>query len=82
MSGAEFAEHLADFERDPWGEQRADLRAAIVASTVVNWSGKQLKKGAEAAQPRDFMPYVEKPKPDMRAQLSSRFGHIVKRKAK
>ena len=28
MSGAEFAEHLADFERDPWGEQRADLRAA------------------------------------------------------
>lgn len=82
MSGAEFAEHMADFERSPWGEERADLRMAITASTIVNWSGKQLKKGADAAKPIDFMPYIEKPRPDMRAQLASRFGHIVKRKTK
>lgn len=36
MSHAEFVEHLADYAIEPWGEARGDLRAALVASTVLN----------------------------------------------
>ncbi len=38
---------------EPFGEERADLRAGIVASTMANvWRGKNGK----AAKPGDFMP--------------------------
>ncbi len=40
----------------PFGEQRADLRSAIVACTMANaWRGKNEK----AYRPRDFMPFMD-----------------------
>jgi hypothetical protein len=53
ISSRELTEWMAYFAIDPFGEERADLRAGIVASTLVNVNrGKRGK----AAKPRDFMP--------------------------
>ena len=60
MTADEFGLWLALYRVDPWGEQRADLRAGIVASTVANYAGMQRSKSAGAAKPTDFMPYMGK----------------------
>jgi hypothetical protein len=54
MSSRQLSEWLAFFQLEPWGEERADLRAGIVASTVanVNRSAKRRKP----YKPQDFMP--------------------------
>lgn len=46
---------------DPWGEERGDLRAGIVASSIANWAGKTMRKG-ETVAPLDYMPLVDHPK--------------------
>lgn len=63
MDSAEFCLWAAEFERSPWDECRADLRAAIVACTVANFAGKVRKSSAEPAKPLDFMPYAQ-PEPE------------------
>lgn len=60
MTAEEFGLWMALYLVDPWGEQRADLRAAIVASTVANYAGMQRTKSAGRAKPADFMPYRER----------------------
>lgn len=54
LSSQQLAEWIAYFQLEPWGEERADLRAGIVASTIanVNRSAKQRK----AFEPKEFMP--------------------------
>lgn len=44
---------------DPRTEERADLRAGIIASTMENWSGLKTK-GSEAAKPEDYMAFRKK----------------------
>lgn len=51
---------MALYRIDPWGEERADLRAGIVASTVVNMAGKTLREGAKPSCPHDYMPYAQR----------------------
>lgn len=58
MESDEFFLWLAEYQRRPWGEERADLRAGIVASTVANFSGRSLKDNHEKSA-FDFMPYYE-----------------------
>jgi len=41
-------------KREPFGEERADLRAGIIASVVANTMGR--KKGQSAFKPKDFIP--------------------------
>jgi len=53
ISSRELAEWMAYFEIDPFGEERADLRAGIVASTVAN---SQRGRRGTAFKPKDFMP--------------------------
>lgn len=53
MGSRELSEWIAYSELEPFGEERADLRAGIIASTIANSS--QTTR-AEAYQPRDFMP--------------------------
>lgn len=55
MTADEFGLWLADYQRDPWGEVRADLRAGIVAAAVTNMAGKTLRQGKTVA-PGEFMP--------------------------
>ena len=52
----QFAEWQAEYELSPWGDERADLRAGIIASTIANVNrGK-----GKAFSPGDFMPEFDK----------------------
>lgn len=54
IDAREFAEWMAYWSLEPWGEGRADLRAGIVASTMANlWRGQD----SPAYAPGDFMPH-------------------------
>ena len=52
----ELAEWMAYYTLEPWGEDRADLRSAIVASLIHNTNAKRSRPV------RDFMAYQE-PRP-------------------
>lgn len=73
MSSRELSEWIAFNAIQPFGETRADLRSAIIASTVANChrtSGTPFKVA-------DFMPYEEKHKNepgDALKQLRAMFG--------
>lgn len=60
MSGAEFDEWRLYAQLEPFGEWRADYRAALVASTVFN-----MNRGSDvqARAPGDFMPRFDAPPP-------------------
>lgn len=69
---------------DPWGEERADLRAAIGTSLLANVN-RDRKKRAKPFLPEDFMPYRVKkakraraPAPDLGKRLLSAFGLTLK----
>jgi hypothetical protein len=59
MSSRELSEWAAYFAIEPFGEERADLRAGIVASTIANVHAG--RKGKPFA-PVDFMPFQERDK--------------------
>jgi hypothetical protein len=50
MDAAELQEWVAYYELDPWTQDRADLRAGIVAATVANANSTKGK-----FRPADFM---------------------------
>lgn len=60
MTSSEISEYLAYDRISPFGEERADLRAGIVASTVANHSMSPPKR---PTKPTDFMPFVKQPGP-------------------
>ena len=60
MSAREFADWIAFARVEPFGEDRADLRAGIVASVIAN-ANRDRKKRAKPYEPVDFMPQFEKP---------------------
>lgn len=62
MSAIEFDGWAAYFAVEPFGAERADLRAGIVAATVAN-ANRDPKKRREPFQPSDFMPFHEKGDP-------------------
>ena len=53
MSSADFAEYVALNSIEPIGEERADLRAGIIAATIAGSQGAR-------AKPIDFMPFTKK----------------------
>lgn len=57
MSAEMFAEWAAYAEIEPWGEERADLRAGIVSSVIAN---THRGKG-QPLTPKDFMPTFDAP---------------------
>lgn len=62
-----FLEWLAYHEMEPWSEDRADARAAIVSCLIYNVNRR---RGAPAKRPGDFMAYrapKRKMAPDKRA---------------
>ena len=56
ISSTQFAEWMAFSRLEPWGEERADLRTGIVASTIAN---ANRGKNTKAFKPEDFMPRFE-----------------------
>jgi len=68
---SEFKEWLAYMRINPFGEERADLRAGIVASTIANVNRG---KGQRAFNPSDFMPDFDRtPKRQTLAQQKAVF---------
>lgn len=51
MTSAEFAEWVALYSIEPFGDDRADLRAGVVASTMANLLGS----GRQVYGPGDFL---------------------------
>lgn len=56
ISDAELQEWMVFYRLEPFGEERADLRAGIVAATIAN---ANRGKRRQAFKPTDFMPYAK-----------------------
>ncbi len=76
MSARELMEWVAFDAVEPIGEQRGDIRSAIVAATVANCHRDHRKPPFAL---HEFMPFVDKPKPtpaevlmQLRAQMSGK----------
>ena len=79
ISSREFAEWLAYNRLEPWGQERADLRAAIIAATVANCNrGSDTRPFAA----KDFMPDFSRPEGPDDADLEARVrGRLMTIKA-
>jgi hypothetical protein len=51
----EFLEWMAFYQLEPFGEERADVRAGIIASVIANVNRR---KGAPPFTAKDFMPFL------------------------
>jgi len=60
LSTREFDEWLAYYQIEPWGEERGDVRAGIIASTIANVN-RNPKQRRKPYSPKDFMPVYDKP---------------------
>ena len=72
MSAQEFDLWRALHRQAPLGPERGDLQAGIVASTVANFAGRQMKDG-KSAKPSDFMPAAQE-KADVNPDPMQHFG--------
>lgn len=78
MRPSEYGIWMALWRAEPWDEERADLRSALVALQV---SRSGLKKTEGAWSYKDFMPFLKSKEVTMLDKLRGRFaGRIVKRK--
>jgi hypothetical protein len=76
MDSRELVDWIAYWQLEPWGEERADLRAGIVASAATNvW----VKKG-KRTKPQDFVPRYG-PEPGTPTQPQSEMVRIFKQAA-
>lgn len=80
MRPSQLGEWLALYLIDPWGAERGDLQAAIVAKTIANVN-RDPKKRPAPYRNRDFMAYLEPEPPPSSAELEKRllaaFGQKV-----
>ena len=67
ISSRELSEWQAEYSISPFGEERADLRAGIIASVIANVN-RDPKKG-KAFKPSDFMPLVEEEKAEQSPEV-------------
>lgn len=58
MDAAELHDWMEFYEAEPWGEDRADLRAGIVAATVAGCHGIKCR-------PSDFLPQYDREREPM-----------------
>ncbi|MCH8189083.1 MAG: DUF4035 domain-containing protein [Proteobacteria bacterium] len=88
LSDTELHEWMAFYRLEPFGDERADLRAGIVASTIANVN--RGKRG-RAKKPTDFMPYrtaaeqrrkaLDRPDPkELSQKVRSIFGSMIAKK--
>ena len=82
MTSRELTELLSFHAIEPLGEERADLRSAIVASTLANVN-RDSKRHPQPYRPKDFMPYHHEPEEDADAlwgRIESSFNQMKARK--
>lgn len=74
MSSREFAEWMAFAQVEPFGPEREDFRAALVAQTVANFSGRAKK----ALTIEDFMPkFDEVPEQDKSQSIKAKLAAFL-----
>ena len=56
LTAKQFAEWRAFYGLDPFGDQRADLRAGIISSVISN---RMRGKNENPMEPMQFMPYIQ-----------------------
>lgn len=66
LSSSQFDEWMQYAAVEPFGEERGDLRAGIVASVIAN---VHRRKNARAFRPSDFMPTFERKKMTWQQQM-------------
>lgn len=77
MTGQQLMEWMAYEEVEPFGEQRADLRMAILAALIANIN-RDPKKKSRAYEPKDFMPrFGERSPGDVAEKVKSYFGMLA-----
>lgn len=81
MRPSQLAEWLALYAVDPWGEQRADLRSGIVASTLANIH-RDPKQKPQPFTAQDFMPYAERKPVSLASKVRSFLKNATPRKGK
>jgi len=74
ISAREFSEWLAYGQIEPWGEQRADMRNALVCCILAN---AHRGKNQAAFKVDDFMPEFDRQKPSPEA-LKQKFEALAK----
>lgn len=62
LTSWQITEWLAYYQIEPWGEERGDLRAGIVASVTAN-ANRDPKHRKRPYTPQDFMPTWDPPEP-------------------
>jgi len=78
VSASEIAEWMAYDSLDPIGRERGDLQAGVIASTIANTMGGGRKDG-QPHKPVDFMPYVDRPKPEIVKKFRASMVHLVEK---
>lgn len=78
MSSTELTEWIAYYSIDPFGNYREDLRMGISASLAANIS-RDSKRRPEPFTPQDFMPFIEKEKPNQVKAFRKSMIHLVKK---
>lgn len=75
---------MAFYTIEPFGPERADMNAGIIAATIANCHRDP--KLSNPAEPKDFMPQYDKAPPveatpeDLKRQLIATFGGKIRRK--
>lgn len=74
MSSRHVAEWMAYYRLEPWGEERADRRSAIIATTIAN-----IHRGKNRAPYKieQFMPKFDRPRQhwkDIKERFARAFG--------
>jgi len=72
ISGEELQAWMAFYQIEPFGEQRADYRTGIVASTIAN-ANRDPKKRRNPFRPEDFLPEFQ---PASRKKTGDIMGHL------
>ena len=62
MSGEDWLAWQHYYSLEPWGEERADLRAGMIAAVIAE-TNRDKKKRHKPYTPADFMPDFDKPPP-------------------
>lgn len=75
MSSSEFSEWLAYYCINPFGPERGDLNAGIIAATVAN---ANRSKNSQAYTPKDFMPKFIPEAAETPEQLKNKFLTLAK----
>jgi hypothetical protein len=78
MRPSELGEWMALWQVSPWGADRSDLAAGIIASTIANVN-RDSKRRAAAFRPSEFMAYHVEPEvtpEELAGKIWGAFGKI------